>query len=108
MINVMIVDNESAIRKGMLHFIQWTSLGCEIAAQAGDGQAALDLLGRAGDTITHAADSVGSACRAVRHLGQGGGETQLHRCSKEQQANQTQKLFHGKTSPFFRLKTGVC
>ena len=44
MINVMIVDNESAIRKGMLHFIQWTSLGCEIAAQAGDGQAALDLI----------------------------------------------------------------
>lgn len=44
MINVMIVDNESAIRKGMVHFIKWDSLGCAITAQAEDGRAALEMI----------------------------------------------------------------
>ena len=37
MLKVMIVDNESAIRKGLVHCIHWGDLGCEIAAQADDG-----------------------------------------------------------------------
>ena len=36
MLKVMIVDNESAIRKGLVHCIHWGDLGCEIAAQADD------------------------------------------------------------------------
>ena len=38
MLKVMIVDNESAIRKGLVHCIHWGDLGCEIAAQADDGR----------------------------------------------------------------------
>ena len=29
MLKVMIVDNESAIRKGLVHCIHWGDLGCE-------------------------------------------------------------------------------
>ena len=40
----MIVDNESAIRKGLVHCIHWGDLGCEIAAQADDGMMALEQI----------------------------------------------------------------
>jgi len=40
----MIVDNETAIRKGLIHCIRWESLGCTIAAQAEDGIDALEQL----------------------------------------------------------------
>lgn len=38
---VMIVDNEAAIRKGLLHCIRWEDLDCIIVAQAEDGIDAL-------------------------------------------------------------------
>ena len=44
MLKVMIVDNESAIRKGLVHCIHWGDLGCEIAAQADDGMMALEQI----------------------------------------------------------------
>ena len=37
MLKVMIVDNESAIRKGLVHCIHWGELGCEITARRHDG-----------------------------------------------------------------------
>lgn len=44
MLKVMIVDNESAIRKGLVHCIKWEILDCFIAAQAEDGIDALEQL----------------------------------------------------------------
>lgn len=44
MLKVMIIDNEAAIRKGLIHCIRWESLGCTIAAQAEDGIDALEQL----------------------------------------------------------------
>ncbi|MCP1109508.1 response regulator transcription factor [Ohessyouella blattaphilus] len=44
MLNVMIVDNEASIRKGLIHCIRWTSLDCEIVAQAEDGLDALEQI----------------------------------------------------------------
>lgn len=44
MLKVMIVDNESAIRKGLVHCIHWGDLGCEVAAQADDGMMALEQI----------------------------------------------------------------
>lgn len=40
----MIVDNETTIRKGLVHCIRWETLGCEIAAQASDGIEALEQI----------------------------------------------------------------
>lgn len=42
MLKIMIVDNEAAIRKGLIHCIRWEALGCVIAAQAVDGIDALE------------------------------------------------------------------
>lgn len=42
MFKVMIVDNESAIRKGLAHCIRWETLDCVVAAQACDGLDALE------------------------------------------------------------------
>ena len=44
MLNVMIVDNETSIRKGLIHCIRWQSLDCVIAAQAEDGIDALEQI----------------------------------------------------------------
>lgn len=44
MLNVMIVDNETAIRKGLIRCIRWEDLGCQITAQAEDGVAALEQM----------------------------------------------------------------
>lgn len=44
MYKVMIVDNESAIRKGLSHCIRWEMLDCEVVAQTCDGLDALDQL----------------------------------------------------------------
>lgn len=44
MLKVMIVDNEAAIRKGLVHCIRWESLDCMVAAQAIDGIDALEQL----------------------------------------------------------------
>lgn len=41
---IMIVDNESAIRKGLIHCIHWKDLDCVIAAQAEDGIDALEQI----------------------------------------------------------------
>ncbi|MDY3619361.1 response regulator transcription factor [Agathobaculum sp.] len=42
MLKVMIVDNEAAIRKGLIHCIRWETLDCAVAAQAEDGIDALE------------------------------------------------------------------
>ena len=42
MFKVMIVDNETAIRKGLVYCIRWDAIGCSIAAQAVDGVDALE------------------------------------------------------------------
>lgn len=44
MLKVMIVDNEAAIRKGLVHCIRWETLDCMVAAQAEDGIDALEQL----------------------------------------------------------------
>ncbi len=44
MLRVMIVDNEAAIRKGLIHCIHWEDLGCQIVAQAEDGVTALEQM----------------------------------------------------------------
>ncbi|MGL6202165.1 MAG: response regulator [Lachnospiraceae bacterium] len=44
MLKVMIVDNETAIRKGLIHCIRWENLDCIITAQAEDGIDALEQL----------------------------------------------------------------
>lgn len=44
MLKIMIVDNEAAIRKGLVHCIRWEALGCTVAAQAVDGVDALEQL----------------------------------------------------------------
>ncbi|BES63642.1 hypothetical protein SANA_00810 [Gottschalkiaceae bacterium SANA] len=41
---VMIVDDERNIRDGIIHFIDWGSLDCEITASAKNGQEALAIL----------------------------------------------------------------
>ena len=51
MLRVMIVDNEAAIRKGLIHCIHWEELGCQIAAQAEDGVAALEQIASASPDI---------------------------------------------------------
>lgn len=40
----MIVDDEPSIRKGLVHFIPWSSLDCEVVAIAVDGFDAVDKL----------------------------------------------------------------
>ena len=42
MYRVMIVDDEPAIRKGLLSFIPWQSLDCEVAFTASDGKEAIE------------------------------------------------------------------
>lgn len=42
MYKVMIVDNEDAIRNGLVNCIRWETLGCEVPVQACDGIDALD------------------------------------------------------------------
>lgn len=37
MFKVLIVDDESVIRKGLKNIIDWKSLGCEVCGEAGDG-----------------------------------------------------------------------
>ena len=51
MLRVMIVDNEAAIRKGLIHCIHWEELGCQITAQAEDGVAALEQIASASPDI---------------------------------------------------------
>ncbi|UWP57891.1 response regulator [Ruminococcus gauvreauii] len=46
MLKVLIVDNETVIRKGLVHCIRWDSLDCTIAAQAEDGIDALEQIPR--------------------------------------------------------------
>lgn len=44
MIKTIFVDDEDIIREGICSFIDWTSLGLELAGQASNGQEALRLL----------------------------------------------------------------
>lgn len=44
MLKVMIVDNESVIRKGLIHCIRWADLDCVIVGQAEDGLDALEQI----------------------------------------------------------------
>lgn len=44
MFHVMIVDDEHIIRKGLINFIDWNSLECEVICEADNGILARDLL----------------------------------------------------------------
>lgn len=44
MYNVMIVDDEVVIRKGLICFIDWKALDCEVTCEAGDGIEAIERL----------------------------------------------------------------
>lgn len=44
MYRIMIVDDEPIIRKGLTHFIDWSSLDCAIVNESSDGLEARDLL----------------------------------------------------------------
>lgn len=44
MLKIMIVDNETAIRKGLVYCIRWETLDCRIVAQAEDGIDALEQI----------------------------------------------------------------
>ncbi|QUL52789.1 response regulator [Paenibacillus tritici] len=44
MIRAVVVDNERLVRKGFISLIDWASFGMVITGEAGDGNAALDLL----------------------------------------------------------------
>lgn len=44
MYKVMIVDDEAVIRKGLICFIDWHALDCEVVCEAGDGLEAVQLL----------------------------------------------------------------
>lgn len=51
MYRVMIVDDEPIIRKGLINFIQWDSLHCQIVCQAEDGIEAVEQLKSASPDI---------------------------------------------------------
>ncbi len=42
--NVLLVDDELIIRKGMRTFIPWENLGCILAGEASDGMEALKII----------------------------------------------------------------
>lgn len=44
MYKVLIVDDEPIIRKGLRNIINWKNFGCEVVAEAADGQDGLDLV----------------------------------------------------------------
>ncbi len=44
MYRVLIVDDEPLIRQGLVSLIDWAALGCQVAAQAENGQEALAML----------------------------------------------------------------
>ncbi|KUP24384.1 response regulator [Paenibacillus sp. DMB5] len=44
MYNVMIVDDEPVIKKGLQCFIDWSILGCEVVCEASNGMEAVELL----------------------------------------------------------------
>lgn len=44
MIKVMIVDDERNIREGIVHLVDWSGLGCEVASSCTNGAAALQRL----------------------------------------------------------------
>lgn len=41
MIKVMVIDDEAKIRKGLIGYIDWTSLGCEVVKDFANGQLAI-------------------------------------------------------------------
>lgn len=45
MYNVMIVDDEPVIKKGLQCFIDWSLLHCEVSCEASNGMEAVELLG---------------------------------------------------------------
>lgn len=51
MYRVYIVDDESEIRRGLVHFFPWNMLGYEIAGQAENGKQALDDLLKCAGTV---------------------------------------------------------
>ena len=44
MYKVLIVDDEPIIRKGLRNIINWKNYGCEVIAEAEDGQDGLELI----------------------------------------------------------------
>ncbi|WP_238652923.1 response regulator transcription factor [Paenibacillus piscarius] len=46
MIKAVVVDDERLVRKGFISLVDWASFGVVITGEAGDGKAALELLGR--------------------------------------------------------------
>lgn len=51
MIRTILVDDEDIIREGISNFIDWKSLGLELAGQAANGQEAVDLIEAAAPEI---------------------------------------------------------
>lgn len=51
MFNVIIADDEPAIRNGLVNFIDWTSLDCKIIAEASNGSETIDLFKEASPDI---------------------------------------------------------
>lgn len=41
---VLIVDDESMIRKGLINVIDWKNIECEICGEAGDGIEGMELI----------------------------------------------------------------
>ena len=41
---LLIVDDESTMRKGISNFMNWESIGCEVAGTASDGIEAIDFI----------------------------------------------------------------
>lgn len=46
MIRAVVVDDERLVRRGFISMLDWPSLGVVITGEAGDGKAALELLGK--------------------------------------------------------------
>lgn len=44
MIRILIVEDEEIIRKGLVHTIDWLSIGCTIVAEAADGVQGLEMI----------------------------------------------------------------
>lgn len=44
MIQVLIVEDETILRKGIVSLIDWNHLGCEVAGSCENGNAALEFL----------------------------------------------------------------
>ncbi|MBP1966185.1 response regulator transcription factor [Paenibacillus aceris] len=44
MLKVLVVEDEEIIRRGLVHTVDWLSMGCTVVGDAGDGQEGLQLI----------------------------------------------------------------